>query len=292
MYKALTRFFLLLFSLAMLSCGSNEKSNENPAAERPSPEESLLPKGELFIIGGGKRTEKLMNKLIAYAELAQGDSVLIITAASSEPDTSFFYACQSFGNDLNLKCIHASPKTINQYDLLKSKCIYLSGGDQGRLMDSLQTWSWKDFIEQAYFNGACIAGTSAGAAVMSEVMITGDQQKQEEYEATYAILESNNAIYDGGLGLLPKGIIIDQHFVARSRYNRAISALNDYPGSTVFGIDESSALIYKNQIYYIEGESQVLSFSSNTPFSVKEGLISNNNIQLAIFVPGDSLHLN
>lgn len=288
----ISMYLCLALLLVLQACGSQE--NE-PMADALLEEELAMKthsKGKLFIIGGGKRTESLMNELVANAGLQRLDSVFIITAASSEPDTSFYYACESFPRNLNLSFVHAAPNIIDREQLHEAKCIYLAGGDQRRLMDSLSTWSWVGDLKTAFQNGACVAGTSAGAAVMSDVMITGDQLKHDEYQSTYALLQRNNAIYETGLGLLPNEVIIDQHFVARSRYNRALTALHDYPKSTVFGIDESTALVFKSDTFSIAGEGQVLVFRTDTPFSRKQDFFSNKNIELSILVSGDSFYLN
>ncbi len=93
-----------------------------------------------------------------------------------------------------------------------------------------------------------IAGTSAGAAVMSEVMLTGDaerwsrNQQDTSYKSTVDFIGSDNLEYGKGMGFLDS-IIIDQHFIKRSRYNRLFSALLDYPEYTAIGIDESTALL-------------------------------------------------
>ena len=60
-----------------------------------------------------------------------------------------------------------------------------------------------------------------------------------------------------GLGLLDS-VIIDQHFIVRSRYNRMLSALAAFPTFTCVGIDESTAIVVHHKEVKIVGESQVI----------------------------------
>lgn len=60
----------------------------------------------------------------------------------------------------------------------------------------------KHIIKTSYFNGNMIAGTSAGAAVMSGVMITGNQLKHKEYNSTFNNIETNNVETQKDLALL------------------------------------------------------------------------------------------
>src|SRR4051794_25051208 len=98
-------------------------------------------------------------------------------------------------------------------------------------------------IHAAYQNGATIAGTSAGAAVMSRYMITGKELVGDTTSnATFKKLRNKNIEFEEGLGLLQFDII-DQHFIVRSRYNRLLSALARFPAFTCIGIDEATAII-------------------------------------------------
>ena len=85
----------------------------------------------------------------------------------------------------------------------------------------------KEAIREARNNGALIAGTSAGASVMSKRMITGNALMDTVLSPTFKRLSKGNLELKEGLGLLDS-VIIDQHFVVRSRYNRMLSAIMEY----------------------------------------------------------------
>ena len=72
----------------------------------------------------------------------------------------------------------------------------------------------KNILKESYEKGNMIAGTSAGAAIMSEVMITGNQLKYKDYENTFDNIESQNVETSSGMGFI-KSAVIDQHFVVQ-----------------------------------------------------------------------------
>ena len=69
--------------------------------------------------------------------------------------------------------------------LSKAKLIFITGGDQSRFMKVVLNTPIYAAIHQAYQNGATVAGTSAGAAVMSKNMITGKQLLDTNYKETF-----------------------------------------------------------------------------------------------------------
>jgi cyanophycinase len=146
-------------------------------------------------------------------------------------------------------------------------------------------------LENAYRDGAMISGTSAGAAVMSKIMITGDQRNYPDYTSTYYNLEKNNMITAEGLGLITN-VIIDQHFVKRARNNRLLTAILDYPNHTGIGIDESTAIFVKEGKAEVIGESQVLVYKNiGQIISAYEEKIGGMNLRLDIYLPGDMFEL-
>ncbi|MEO7209734.1 MAG: Type 1 glutamine amidotransferase-like domain-containing protein, partial [Chitinophagaceae bacterium] len=143
-------------------------------------------------------------------------------------------------------------------------------------------------IHEAYQNGATISGTSAGAAVMSKYMITGNQLIGDTtYNATFDRLWKNNIEFTEGLGLLDS-IIIDQHFIVRSRYNRLLSALYAFPAFTCIGIDESTAIIFHKYKITVAGKGQVIVFSNMENRKDVRDMIKFSDIHLGIFTAGDT----
>lgn len=278
---------LVLFFFVLLSaCRPDAKVAET---KTEAPKDILLealPDGEgtLFIIGGGSRPPHLVEALIDCMKDRDG-LILILPMASSEPDTAVWYARKQFEDAglTNIRSLQLHPEDAPDGpsdSLLLASMIYICGGDQARFMASIPHPAVRQKFKQAYQQGCVIAGTSAGAAVMSRVMITGDQKQEPEYESTYSRLRSENGIYSEGLALLDQ-VIIDQHFVERSRYNRAITALYDHPGMPLVGISESTAWIVRENSYEVCGESQVLVFTSED-LQANERTALHGHVQLRI----------
>ena len=224
-------------------------------------------KGKLFIIGGGSRPDFLVDRMIKEAGLKSGETVAIFPHASEEQDSSFYYAKQQF-EKRNLKALDCAFKKDeklppSKLDSLKTaKLIYIGGGDQVRFMEIINSNpEVKNLLESAYQTGKMIAGTSAGAAVMSEVMITGNQLKYKDYENTFDNIEIKNVETKQGLGFI-KTAVIDQHFVVRSRYNRLLSLIIENPTYKGIGIDEGTAILVKNGSAEVVGRAQVIVFKN------------------------------
>lgn len=254
-------------------------------------------RGSLFIIGGGDRSNELIRQLVATAGLTANDYVIVLPMASGQPDTGFKYITSQLRSQTNA--------VIRNFDFIKhdvndkkwidsvagAKLIYILGGDQSRFMKAVLNTPVYSAIHKAYETGATIAGTSAGAAVMSKYMITGRQLKDSVYKETFDKLWDNNIEFTEGLGLL-NHTIIDQHFLKRSRYNRLISALASKPDYICIGIDEGTAIIVHGNKATVAGDSQVLRFAnSKKSMKTANGLLKFENIKLGIYTSGDVINI-
>lgn len=226
------------------------------------------------------------------------DYVIVLPMSSAAPDTGYYY----FKADLEPFCKNAiinfnfTRDKVNNKNWLDSlenaKLIFITGGDQDRFMKAVWNTPVYASIHKAYENGATIAGTSAGAAVMSKYMITGNELTDTVYRSTFRKIEYDNIEIKPGLGLLANAVI-DQHFVARSRYNRLISALAKYPLLTCIGVDEATAIIvYQNKVT-VSGQSQVVVMSKpeGLTFTASK-LIKLKDIRFSIYADGDEFNLN
>ena len=265
------------------------------ARAQPAP---VSPKGKLFIIGGGDRPPALLRSLVATAAMRPDDYVIVLPMSSEYPDTSYYY----FKADLEPICKNAiinfnfTAEKVNNKNWLdsleKAKLIFITGGDQDRFMKAVINTPVYKAIHKAYTNGATIGGSSAGAAVMSEHMITGNQLTDTVYRSTFRKVQDKNIEIKPGLGLLTAAVI-DQHFIVRSRYNRLLSALAKFPTLACIGIDEATAIIvYKNKVK-VTGESQVIVMQQPTGLKITDGgLIKLKDMQFSIYTDGDEFLLN
>ena len=277
---------VLLFALLLWDCQNN----------KPEANEKSSPSGTLFIIGGGSRDSLLMEELIRVSEWREGDWIAVVTL-----NTRWDSAYISMNNEFqfyarsSIQCIRIDSNTVKNPltldSMSKSKIIYLNGGDQNRLMHHIQDTDFKKIINEAYEQGATIAGTSAGAALMSELMITGEQLKPHGYRGAYPVIWKDHVEVKEGLGFLDS-VIVDQHFIVRSRSNRLLSVVLDHPKYDGIGIDESTAIIVKGDTATVAGEGQVLVYWG--PTSVKtagDHLIGTNQMSLSVFLPGDKFRI-
>lgn len=277
-------FFFLIF----FSC-TNEKTTQMDNTD--------LPDGKLFIIGGGKRPAEMVKSMVKISGVDSSGYIVILPMSSSIPDTASYYGKKQF-TDLGLKNVFALnfndslDITTERADSIKNaSLIYISGGDQNRFMEIVDGTLIYDAIHDAYKKGALIAGTSAGAAVMSAKMITGNEHKHPEYTGNFRTIESNNIEIKNGLGLI-ENAIIDQHFIWRMRMNRLISACLENPEETGIGIDESTAILVENNKATVYGESQVIVLRHKTAETkIVNGLLGAQELELNIFLPGDSFEI-
>ncbi|MBV9962160.1 MAG: cyanophycinase [Parafilimonas sp.] len=255
-------------------------------------------KGNLFIIGGGHKSKSLMQQLVATAQLNSNDYIAFLPMATEEPDTSYAYIKEDFANVCNNKVVNFNftKNDANRKAWLDSvqhaKLIYLGGGDQSRFMNIVLHTPIQTAIQTAYKNGSTVAGTSAGAAMMTHYMITGNQLLGDTtYESTFPKLWANNLEITEGLSLIDSAII-DMHFVARSRYNRLFTAIAKYPTLPCIGIDEGTAIIVHDNTAKVAGASQVMFFSQPQNLRItKEGFIKFDDLKMSIYTEGDSFKL-
>lgn len=290
-------FFVFIFCgmLLLQGCGGvNQQDQQTDATDMVVRITEAPAKGSLFIIGGGSRPEEMISRMVDEAGLHTGGLVVILPMASEESDSAIIWSGEQFFNQGLTEVVGFNfrpgemPSAARLDSLQNASLIYISGGSQSRFMDIVRDSPIYDAIHAAYSNGAMIAGTSAGAAVMSQKMITGDQLRHPEYRPTYPVIESDNIDLEEGLGLLTTAII-DQHFVWRSRHNRLITAILEYPELPGIGIDESTAILVRGNTAEVIGISQVLVFRN--PSSIRSAWnekIGGTGLVLDVYLPGDT----
>ena len=256
-------------------------------------------KGKLFIIGGGNRSDQLMQQLVDISQFKKTDYIVVLPMSSEEPDSAYIYFKDQFKRltpnhiiMLNFDKTTVQNTKLND-SLQKAKLIFISGGDQARFMNVVANTPVYTSIHKAFQNGSIISGTSAGAAVMSENMITGNQKLEKEYSGTFETIRYDNLETTPGLGLVTNAII-DQHFLVRSRFNRLISAMVEFPNLTGIGIDESTAIIVDGNNVKVVGESEVVVMKK--PIGIQKypskKLISLESMQMSMYVAGQQFKLD
>jgi len=260
--------------------------------------QAQTPKGNLFIIGGGNRSDKLMNQLLKVSNLQKKDYIVVLPMSSQEPDSAYIYFKKQVEKltpnpivMLNFNKQTATNKVLVD-SLQKAKLIFISGGDQSRFMNVVNQTPVYYAIHKAYQNGTTVAGTSAGAAVMCENMITGNQKLEKKYTETFDNIRYDNLETAQGLGLI-KNVIIDQHFLRRSRYNRLLSALVEFPTHIGIGIDESTAIIVRNKEIEVVGESEVIVVKNPKGITKvpKNNTVGIESLEMGVFYEGQKYNI-
>lgn len=253
-------------------------------------------KGKLVIIGGGSRPEIMVDRIITESGVDKSGYAIILPMSSSEPDSAVYYSGRQFIEKgikriYGLDFVKDEVLTASKVDSIRNaKMIYISGGDQNRFMDIVAGTAIEKAIHDCYANGGLIAGTSAGAAVMSKLMITGNELKHPD--RTLRNIEADNVEIGKGLGMLTN-VIIDQHFVWRGRYNRFISAIIEHPKMLGIGIDEATAILVSGNTAEVIGDSQVIVLKNPKHSKNKHGdKLGAHDLQLNVYLPGEKFKLN
>jgi cyanophycinase len=200
--------------------------------------------GRLVIIGGAE--DKLRDRVILrrFVELCGGPAarIRVLCAASSEPQASWETYRAVFAD---LGVTDCAPIEIADRDaansaavtdrILEADGIFISGGDQRRLMNLIwESDAFRALHVAFHLRGCCVGGTSAGAAALSRhMLVQGEATRLPEKEA---------AELDIGLGFVA-GAIIDQHFSERGRLGRLLSVMAQRPQMLGVGVDEDTALV-------------------------------------------------
>lgn len=255
------------------------------------------PKGTLIIIGGGSRPEGIINRIIDESGLRNGGYGVVLPMSSATPDSSVYYAAEPFvkAGVSNLRGLMfrrgESPAPVRLDSIRNASLVYITGGDQSRFMDVVRGTPIEAAIRNAFEAGSVIAGTSAGAAVMCEKMITGNQLRDTTYTSTFKTIESGNLEITPGLGLV-KGVLIDQHFLIRSRHNRLLTGVIDYPDQVGIGIDESTAVVVKGKRVEVIGNSQVVLIENpKQARQERDGKLGAKGLVTSIYLPGETFQL-
>jgi cyanophycinase len=204
-------------------------------------------------IGGNEDKRAARESILAaFVRRAGGENarIVIIPSASVTPVERAARYTRIFTKlgVQEIRSVHAE-KSVTDADreaIRNATGIFVTGGDQQRLMELLRAEDAVELIREAVREGAVYAGTSAGASALSRRMIARSKRQKG----------TDLVEYDEGLGLIPDAII-DQHFGERRRLSRLITAASAHH-LTGIGIDENTAIVWNHDgVVTVEGAGEV-----------------------------------
>ena len=223
----------------------------------PAPVSDQKDRGFIIPVGGGEDRVKDMHIHRKFVELSGGkkaDIIVIPTASQMEetgPDYNRIFSDLGAGTveflPISQRADCENPAFADMLD--RATGIFMTGGNQLRLSTILGGTLVAQKIRRQNAAGVPVAGTSAGASIMSEHMIAGGS--------------SNSAPAEGNINMAPglgltNAVIIDQHFTQRNRLGRLLTASSYNPFLIGLGIDEdTAAFIGADNVFEVVGSGTV-----------------------------------
>ena len=207
----------------------------------PHPDEQhASTRGFIIPIGGAEKKVRDRKILRRFVEICGGARarIAIIPTASQLADTGSRY--EEVFKDLGVREAQSLPyeqradcKREDWMEVLEAADgVFLTGGNQLRLSTTLGGTVVARTLRRRNQAGLHVAGTSAGAAIMSEHMIAFGREGSTP--------RADMVTLAPGLGLTRR-LIIDQHFRQRDRLGRLVTALAYNPEAIGLGLDEDTA---------------------------------------------------
>lgn len=258
----------------------------------------MSPKGKLLIIGGAedlgdspshhpeeKRFE-ILKELLPTSRKHRVELITTGTKMQARVQHLYTKAFARMGY-MNPGFIPIENKMQAKYKKYRERienasAVFFTGGDQFRISTILGGTHIVDLIKQRYEEDASflVAGTSAGAMVMSSIMISEGGTKEALF--AYDIKTSS------GLGLL-KDCIIDTHFIKRGRFSRLAHAIIINPDQLGIGLGEDTALVIKNgSEAECRGSGMVVIIDGK---NIRQTNVSEVSASEAVFVENLKVHL-
>ncbi|HKS08377.1 MAG TPA: cyanophycinase [Pyrinomonadaceae bacterium] len=212
----------------------------------------------LLAIGGNEDREGKCEILKRFVEMSGGakSEILLMTIATEEVDETI--------KDYRKVFRRLGARHIKAFDISKREDtaakrglslienatgIFFSGGDQLDISALLGGTDMLKLIQDHHCQGCVIAGTSAGAAMMSSSMlISGKPEESPRF---------GNVELGPGLDFI-RGTIIDTHFSQRGRCGRLMTAVAHYPQDIGIGIDEDTAILVNGMDFKVLGSGSVI----------------------------------
>mgnify|MGYP002779475443 CR=1 FL=1 len=252
--------------------------------------------GALIVIGGHEDKDGERAILREVASRLGGGRLVLATLASHRPE-GYLESYQRAFADLGVSDIvelyvtdRREARSPEKLALLDGAAgVFFSGGDQLRLASQIGDTPLERRVKALHRSGGVLAGTSAGASAMGEVMMVRGAGLE-----THRIGDLQMA---AGLGLLPD-MIIDQHFAERGRIGRLLGAVAHNPRMLGVGVDEDTAMVVAGRRFRVVGSGGVYVADAeevsyvNVAEADRRSALSIHGVRLHVLSAGDSFDLD
>lgn len=217
-------------------------------------------KGKLIIVGGGDILDTMYNLFAREIGGKDQSIVYIPTATDDEPwiqagEHLVKFTSRGF---TNLTTVHTRDKQKANDPVFidrirKAKGVFIGGGDQANIANAFLGTAVHQELIALLNRGGIIMGTSAGATIMGEVMITGWEQRKAPN-----VLHT----YPPGLAFM-KNTSIDQHVLVRNRQFDLVPLLESNSKLLGMAIDEATAAYVQRDSIQVIGRSYMMIYDHN-----------------------------
>lgn len=269
--------------------------------------EPVPPKGTLVIIGGALRPDNapVWERVVQLAG-GQGARIAVFASAAASPERSgnkLAASLRAYGADAFVVPVAVRLPGIDYHAAADDPEIaaqvrsaggaYFAGGDQSRITQALRHADGSntlvlDALWDLYRNGGVIAGTSAGAAIMSSTMF---------YDAKPVLTTLKLGVSEGreiapGLGFIGDDVFIDQHLLVRGRFARMLPAMLKKGYKLGLGIDENTAMfVGPNREVEVVGYKGALLLELGDASADRSDYFNVNNVKISYLDNGDRFNL-
>jgi cyanophycinase len=204
---------------------------------------------------GGAEGESVLREFVRLAGGVEEARIVVMSAASSEPESQDERYRETFENlgvrdfrILETRSKDDADRPASAGVINRATGVFFTGGDQKRLVRVIRGTKVDEALHRRLGEGLVIAGTSAGASMMSATML--DDGDSEECPRKGIVRLGH------GLGFLT-GMIIDQHFGQRGRLGRLLASVAEKPDALGIGIGEDTAMIVEGETFRVIGRGVV-----------------------------------
>ncbi|MCO5978164.1 cyanophycinase [Ideonella oryzae] len=262
--------------------------------------------GYAVVIGGALKADndEVWSRMVALSG-GKGSHWIVFATASESPDKTgrrLSELLEHHGANADVLPVAPALKWVDLNRAVRDKSlldmvnsadgIFFSGGAQERIVDTFapggQSTPMLEAIWDVYRRGGVVAGTSAGAAIMSAVMFR---------DAPSVIGVMKGQLRDGkevdrGLGFVGSNLFVDQHFLKRGRFGRMIPLMLAKGYKLGLGVDENSAaIVHGDDIEVIGAKGALLVDLNDVQTNDKIDALNVTGARLTYLDRGDSYNV-